>query len=414
MSNCLACGETGMVNYLNLGNHPNANSFTTEFNKDLPRTPLMVDFCKSCSHSQLRHSLTSQELFEDYLYVSGTSKTLDKHFSDYVDYTLDRLAFKLPSPRVLEIASNDGSLLSKFKAKGCEVVGVDPAANLLPLAKEKGIDTIVDYFPSPQLRDQEFDIIVANNVLAHHPNPVAFLRSCAYHLKLAKSREGCGTLYVEFPLWTNSVNTLDVGQVYFDHQSYITLKSFKTMAEKARLTIVHVEEFPKIHGGTVRMCLQVINKSEPHCDKFLNMLKTEKLQGFHDLARYEKFNEGLQSNLGLLLSSSFFQNMLGYKVVGYGAAAKASTILNTLNGSLPVEYIIDDAPMKVDRFMPGLDIPIKPTASITEEPGGLCFVMFAHNFKDEIKQRLKQYRQPHHKDAILNIVPYCLPENLYD
>lgn len=413
MSNCLACAGSNLVNYINLGEHPNANSFTIEFNKDLPRTFLMVDFCKDCSHSQLRHSLSSQELFEDYLYVSGTSKTLDKHFSDYVDYALDRLAFKLPSPRVLEIASNDGSLLSKFKNRGCEVVGVDPAANLLPLAQKKGIDTIVDYFPTPKL-EGDFDIIVANNVLAHHPSPLNFLKSCKDHLKRTKSRAGCGTLYVEFPLWTNSVNTLDIGQVYFDHQSYITLNSFKTMAEAANLTIVNIEEFPKIHGGTVRMCLQAINMSEPHCDKFLNMLKTEKLQGFHDLAKYEEFNEKLQANLGLLLSSSFFQNMLGYKVVGYGAAAKASTILNTLRGNLPVEYIIDDAPMKVGRFMPGLDIPIKPTASIAEEPGGLCFVMFAHNFKDEIKQRLKQYRQPHHKDAILNIVPYCLPENLYD
>lgn len=413
MSNCLACAGSNLVNYINLGNHPNANSFTIEFNKDLPRTPLMVDFCRDCSHSQLRHYLTSQELFEDYLYVSGTSKTLDKHFSDYVDYALDRLAFKLPCPRVLEIASNDGSLLSKFKAKGCEVVGVDPAANLLPLAQDKGIETIVDFFPS-SLVEGKFDIIVANNVLAHHPSPRSFLKSCAEHLKRTKSRAGCGTLYVEFPLWTNSVNTLDIGQVYFDHQSYITLNSFKIMAEAANLTIVNIEEFPKIHGGTVRMCLQAVNMSEPHCDKFLNMLKTEKIQGFHDLSKYEKFNQEIQTNLGLLLSSSFFQNMVGYKVVGYGAAAKASTILNTLKGNLPVEYIIDDAPMKVGRFMPGLDIPIKPTASIVEEPGGLCFVIFAHNFKEEIKERLKQYRQPHHKDAILNIVPYCLPENLYD
>jgi len=413
MSNCLACAGANLVNYINLGNHPNANSFTIEFNKDLPRTPLMVDFCRDCSHSQLRHYLTSQELFEDYLYVSGTSKTLDKHFSDYVDYALGRLAFKLPCPRVLEIASNDGSLLSKFKAKGCEVVGVDPAANLLPLAQEKGIETIVDFFPS-SLVEGKFDIIVANNVLAHHPSPRNFLKSCAEHLKLTKSRAGCGTLYVEFPLWTNSVNTLDIGQVYFDHQSYITLNSFKTMAEAANLTIVNIEEFPKIHGGTVRMCLQAVNMSEPHCDKFLNMLKTEKLQGFHDLIKYEEFNEKVQSNLALLLSSSFFQNMVGYKVVGYGAAAKASTILNTLKGNLPVEYVVDDAPMKVGRFMPGLDIPIRPTASIAEEPGGLCFVIFAHNFKEEIKERLKQYRQPHHKDAILNIVPYCLPENLYD
>ena len=394
---CLACDGQDLTTYINLGDHPLANSFSAEPGKIQEKFPLRVRFCNSCSHNQLSHRVDPEILFKDYLYVSGTSKTLSDHFDSYADYICNRLG--TTGIRVLEIASNDGSLLEKFSSRGASVLGVDPAQNIRPISEEKGIPTIVDFWPCPV--EGKFDVVIANNVLAHHPDPVNFLKS------LPPEALVC----LEFPVFDSTVDTLDIGQIYHEHLSYFSFNSLSILAQRAGYGVTDFIEFPDIHGGTVRFILE---KGAKQCSKMTCMIKGERMQGFHDIAKYEFFYEKVAANLLALVTCCNVQTTIGYKVVGYGAAAKASTILSSLVDSLPVDFFVDDSPHKVGKFMPGTSREIFPTSKLGEVEGPMAIIIFAHNFKNEIKENIKKYRHPDKKDIIISIVPRIKVEDLYE
>lgn len=399
VTTCLACGGPNLTDYLNLGEQPPANSYTKVERLALPTFPLALNFCKSCSHSQLTHVVNPDLLFKDYLYVSGTTKTLDNHFCDYVPYILSKFSGKLPS--VLEVGSNDGSLLKKFKDAGCEILGVDPAQRMADLAAENGVSTICEYF-SAALIEKQFDVIIGNNVFAHNYSPKEFLS------EMVKSLNLDGIISLEFPLFTNTVKSLDVGQIYHEHNSFFNLKSFSTLVSSLGLSIVDIVEFPEIHGGTCRFLLQ---RGGQDCEKFLNMLKTEKLQGFHEIKMYQDFAEQVTYNLGQLIKCIRVQRGFGYKLVGYGAAAKASTIINTVLGNVMPEYIVDNNDLKVGRFMPASGIPIVPFEKLAGEKQ-LAVIVFPGNFLKEIKERLRTILG---KDSlVICVTPFVHVEDLYD
>lgn len=401
---CLVCGSTDLTNYLNLGEQPLANSFSIEPGAELEKFPLRVNYCNVCSHSQLSELVDPTALFEDYLYVSGTSQTLKNHFAALARDCAGRIRSS-NRPTVLSIGCNDATDLQAFQEIGFSVLGCDPAENLRPLSSAKGIPVEVAYWTEEvALRlDRKFDVILGCNVLAHNYDPVGFLEAC----KLALAPEGI--VVIEFPLWTNSVKSVDVGQVYHEHLSYMNLKSIFTLAERAGLTIQDIVDLPSIHGGTVRIVMQDL---PAHADKPLNMLKTEKTQGFHDLGTYTTFAENVNKNIFALIAAVNVQKQIGYSVVGYGAAAKTSTILNSAPGFIKIDSVVDDAPMKVGRFIPGSEIPILPTDALKDHPGLLAIVIFAHNFKDEIIKKIKAQR-PNPGDVIINVVPGVSVEDLY-
>lgn len=403
---CLVCGSTDLINYLNLGDQPLANSFPAKAEEELPKFPLRLNYCNSCSHNQLSELVDPEVLFKDYLYVSGTSNTLKDHFLSLARDCSSRLRGGA-RPTVLSIGCNDATDLEAFQSIGFDVLGCDPAENLRHLSAARGIPVEVALWEDKTAKKigREFDVILGCNVLAHNYDPVGFLRTCEEWLAPE------GIVVLEFPLWSNSVKSGDLGQVYHEHISYMTIKSILDLVENAGLFVDDVMEFPKIHGGTLRVVLRAGFSN--HCEKVLNMLKTEKAQGFHDIAVYENFAQEVLGTVLKLTACINMQKQLGMKVVGYGAAAKTSTIMNTAPGFLKIDYIVDDAPLKAGRFVPGTEIPILPTSALEGQEGLLAIVLFAHNFKDEIKERIKLTR-PRPGDILINIVPQVSTEDIHD
>lgn len=345
-------------------------------------------------------------MFKDYLYVSGTSQTLKNHFAALARDCSSRLR-NGSRHSVLSIGCNDATDLEAFRDVGFDAFGCDPAENLRPLSQAKGIPVEVAYWNEEvALRlDRKFDVILGCNVLAHNYDPVGFLKAC----RSALAPEGI--VVIEFPLWTNSVKFVDIGQVYAEHNGYFTLRSIAKLAEKARLRIDDILEFSDIHGGTIRVVMDS-DAREPHCSKFRNRVHTERIQGFHDLGTYTTFAENVNKNIFALISAVNTQAYLGFKPIGYGAAAKTSSILNSAPGFIKIDYVVDDAPMKVGRHIPGSEIPILPTDALKDQPGLLAIIIFAHNFKDEIIKKIKAQR-PQPGDIIINVVPGVSVEDLY-
>lgn len=381
--NCVVCGSDNLFRYLDLGDQPLANSYHKGDIK-LKKYPLQLDACKNCWHSQLSVSVDPSEMFEHYLYVSDTSKTLNSYFDWVTDYILKS---NTDSKKVLEIACNSGLLLEKFKKRNLMCVGVDPAKNLRGLSLERNLDVYVDYWNSEfsnKLKNEKglFDLILAFHVLPHVPNPVEFVNSC----KNVMSENGVVFLQTsQCDMFIN--NEFDV--VYHEHTSYFTAKSIERLARETGLYVSSIIK-TDIHGKSFLFSLQRQPTDEIQLKSLIQ--KDDDEYNLYKIEKYLDFSKKAEETKQILLNSLNNFKSTGYKIVGYGAAAKGNTLLNFINFKL--DFIIDDNNLKWGYKTPGMDIDICSLDVLKDKNlGKICFVPLAWNFYDEIKQRIKNVRK---------------------
>ena len=243
---CVVCGSHTMYTVLDLHNQPLANDFQAhiEDSKSSKRFPLRLVRCPICFHTQLSYIVDRKYLFSHYLYQSATSNSLKAYFSWLAEKTIRESG--IVNGTVLEIACNDGSQLSEFRKRGWKTVGIDPAKNLVNIARAAG-HTVhigfwgIDHFPSLSSL-KSLDVIIAQNVLAHVENPLQFLRACATIMSEWTK------LYIQ----TSQCEMYETGQfdtIYHEHISFFTAHSFKKLANIVGLTISRFEITP-IHGNS--------------------------------------------------------------------------------------------------------------------------------------------------------------------
>ena len=340
--------------FLDLDDQALANDYRAD-GTECKKYPLRVARCEDCTHCQLMELVEPEILFTKYSYVSGTSNTLREWFDEFAyDVQDENPSCKWPV-RVLDIACNDGTLLESFKKIGCEVHGVDPAENLREITKQKGIPVEVAFWDSFVARKlKPFDLITAFNVLAHTPDPLGFLVSCIDAMSIG------ARLYV----LTSQSDWMENGEfdcVYHEHVSYFNEESMRRLASRAGFEIESFS-YPEIHGGS--MLTTLVNKYRD-CEL--------KERDFHI-----ESNETIR-NL----------RMDGWKVIGYGAAAKASVVIQATK--LDVDFVVDENPMKHGMQIPGTSIAIvSPSEMIHHDE--LAIVLFAWNFGPEIIEKVKLAR----------------------
>lgn len=386
---CLCCGASVLVSYLNLGIQPLANSYHKN-DIDVSFFPLCVNVCTSCFHNQLSLSVDPNLMFRNYLYVSGTTQTFRNHCRDLAEDAVRRYR---PN-RVLDIAANDGTLLSYFKDLGCKVVGVDPANNLKEISVSKGIYVIVDYWreQSEEIVDGVFDVITGTNVFAHVSDPYGFLRGCY------KSLTADGVVILEFPYCDKLINHIEFDTIYHEHISYFLVNSFSKLVERSKFHIEDIIETP-IHGGSIRFFIK--KGSTNHCKKAYEYIINEKYQSLLNVIKYKRMAELVEENKVNLRSVIDELKKDGYKVIGYGASAKGNTMLNYFE--LKLDYIVDDNPMKWEYFTPGQNIIIKSPRFMADDTSKLGIVILSWNFLEEIKQKIKNIRQQQDDRYILYV-----------
>lgn len=391
LPNCLFCNSDNIHPYLDLGEQPPANSYCDTPNEQIEEFPLVVNLCNNCGHSQLSISVKPEILFSNYLYVSGTTKTLENHFKEFAKDSTDRYG----TGKVLEIGCNDGSCLKQFKALGWEVLGVDPAINLLEFSGENSIPVVPVFWQRyvsqlPQFK--RYNLIYGTNVFAHNVSPFDFLRECMNVL------EDEGTIIIEAPYAYNMFKIIDIGQIYHEHINYLSCNPIKELCDILKLGVVDIVQ-TDVHGGSIRFYFQ---PDKPHCQKLYDLIEQEIELGMREIKFYNRFSETIDRNINeLRLFMLALQK--DCKIIAYGAAAKASTIINA-SEKMPLDYIVDDNPLKVGKYMPSTDIKILPTSTISEEQSNLCIWITAHNFKKEIIERIKEKR-PDKKDVAISYTP---------
>ena len=401
MDQCLACGGGNLETYLDLGTQPLANS-CVEAPVDLPVFPLGIRLCADCWHSQLPVAVDPDLLFKKYLYVSGTTDTLRNYFAQFATTTEAQFGGHGPL-KVLDIASNDGSLLAQFKARGHSVQGVDPAENLREASERNGIPTVVDYWSERVLRrlGERYDVIVAMNVLAHVSAPLAFLQLCREAL-----RPG-GRIYVQ----TSQALMLKNGEfdtIYHEHHSFFTVRSMLALAGRAGLRVAAIRHVP-VHGTSYLFELTADRGGEASGAADFDIGKQEIAWGYYDRPTYAAFGQRALRTRERVRELVEWHRAGGYAVVGYGVAAKGMTFVNF--AGLDFDYILDDNPLKVGLLTPGRNNPIYGPERLETEPRTVLFVVLAWNFYEEVMRRITQ-RRSDPRDAFLAYFPQVKLVNL--
>lgn len=371
---CLACGHTNLSMALNLGIQPLANSYLTNESTDENKYPLAVNLCRNCYHLQLTHTVDPSVIYKNYLYVSGTTKTLKDYSDWFADYVIGRMSKN--TTNILDIGCNDGTQLDSFKTRGLNTFGVDPAENIFPISSAKH-DIICDFF-GPNIVEKfkyEFDAITAQNVFAHNPNPLEFLRTCK---KLMSDH----TLLFIQTSQADMVTNNEFDTIYHEHINFFNINSMNELAKRADLSLIDTVKTP-IHGNSYLFVLSTSDNSSLIQSK----IKAEK--SLLNLKTYTKWENNVKSNMDDLKRTIASYKFNGYKIIGYGAAAKGNTLLNFID--MKLDLIIDDNPLKHNMYTPGTKILIKGPDTIREFSlnDKIVFMPLAWNFFIEISKRIK-------------------------
>ena len=366
---CLCCDSQNLKFVLDLNSQPLANSYLKAVGESEDVFPLGINFCIDCTHIQLTDAVDPDLLFKKYLYVSGTTTTLHDYFDWFARFTGRYTAGK----KVLDIACNDGTQLDYYGVRGYETYGIDPAENLYELSSKK--HTIVcDYLTKDSLQklNTKFDIITAQNVFAHNTYPKEFLELC----KSSLSDDGC--IFIQTSQ-ADMVKNNQFDTIYHEHISFFSVKSFCALAKRAGLNVIDITR-TSVHGNSFVFVLSKIRPDQS--DIFIE----KEFELTEDVM--EKYNQSC-----VRISEETFDKVKelkdqGYKVIGYGAAAKGNTFLNF--SKFQLDYIVDDNSLKQGLYSPGSKIPIVHPDTIISETGKICIVPLAWNFFVEIKDKVSK------------------------
>jgi hypothetical protein len=389
---CRVCGESEFGLFISLGPTALANSFLStpeEFPKEVSY-PLDVYYCKHCSLVQLLDVIDPEVLFRNYIYVTGTSETIAEHNREYAQTIIELLGLK-ENDRVIEVASNDGSLLKCFQDRGVNILGIEPATNIAEIANSRGVETLNLFFNSMTAQKvlethEPARVVIGNNVLAHVDDTVDFLSGCRDMLHEE------GLVVVEVPFIKEMIERLEYDTIYHEHLCYFSVNTLMKLCDRVDLSIVRIDRVP-IHGGSLRMYAALKEQEPKHSESVREMAEVEKITGLTSHSFYEKFSRDVELHKKALLD--FLKGLRNNRntVAAYGAPAKGNTLLNFcgIDTSL-VSYIVDKNPMKVGSFTPGMHIPVLPVSTLLERQPDYVLIL-AWNFAEEIMEQQVEYRK---------------------
>jgi len=382
---CRLCSDSRLTPVLKLEDTPLANEFAKA--SPPPGTddlfPLYLAICDNCRHVQLPVVVDPSRLFSNYVYVSGTSPSFVNHFRAYALEMFTSQGLK-PGDLVVEIGSNDGTMLGFFKELGCRVIGIDPALEIAKSATNKGIPTYAEFFDygvAEKILSEhgQAKLVVANNVFAHADHLGDITKAVK---KLLVSDSGKFVIEVQYLPSLIKDNLFDM--IYHEHLSYHSVEALIPFFEQYGMHIESAQEIPT-HGGSIRVRigsdLKSVDSSE--LSKFV---KEER-----ELITKENFSELKNKINSAREELTKIIDTYDGRILGYGAPAKLTTLLYQL-GLQPgkIEFVVDDNPLKQGLLTPGLHIPVISSEEFLDQVRSTDrIIIFAWNFAEQIAAKYK-------------------------
>lgn len=388
---CRFCGSMLEHTFVDLGMSPLCESYVRpeQLNQMEPFYPLHVYVCDRCFLVQLQEYVSPNQIFSDYAYFSSYSDTWLQHAKDYTEKMVERFKLQEKS-QVVEIASNDGYLLQYFVAKGVPVLGIEPAANVAEVARNKGIATVVKFFGQKTAHElvaegKRADLLVGNNVLAHVPE----LNDFVLGMKILLNSDGVITM--EFPHLMRLIEGNQFDTIYHEHFCYLSLIAVEKVFAAHGLTIFDVEEL-STHGGSLRIYACHSDTYKPISQQVMELRAREEVAGFTNKSYYSSFAEKVKQTKFKLLDFLIKAKRQGKVIAGYGAPGKGNTLLNYCGiRSEFIDYTVDRSPYKQGLYLPGTHIPIFHPDKIKETKPDYLLIL-PWNLKDEIMSQMSYIR----------------------
>ena len=384
---CRVCGE-GLNHYLSLGLSPLANNLNNKKYTKNELYPLDLNFCKVCSNSQLSIVVPPEKMFNDYVYLSSTSFKFKKHFID----TAEELKHELnltKSSVVVDIGSNDGIFLEPLETLGIKCVGVEPAKNIAKISKSKGLNTYNEYFNKSTVKKikkkyGKVDLVTAFNVFAHSDE----LKELLININEILKNEGEFVFEVQYLLRT--IKDLTFDNIYHEHVNYWCLISIMHFFEGSGLNVYKVEEVDT-HGGSLRVFTSK-NKNKRVDKSVRQYIELEKKNKLDNIDTYYKFAKKVEETKIHSLQKINEVLSKNKNIVGYGAPAKATTILNYfgLNDS-HFKFVLEDSIAKHKKFIPGTNIKIISKKDINRKNIDYILVLAWNFFEQIVRDNKKEF-----------------------
>ena len=381
---CRVCGNTEFYSFLNLGKQPLANAVLTkeEFSTE-KFYPLNVVICKNCHLPQLDYVVPPDILFQNYPYFTGNAgKTWTEHLTGLARILSEEFHIQ-PDDLVVDIGSNDGTLLQNFK---CKIVGFEPAKNVAKKAQNKKVPTRTEYFSLDEAinlwyRVGRAKLITCTNTFAHIDNWHELL--CGIKALLSND----GAFVVEVPHFLQLFLNKEYDTVYHEHLSYILVQPLETLGKLFNLNLYQVEKLPT-HGGSLRL---FFGKTQNVEDSVAAVKDEEFKSGVYNAESCVTFQNSVDKLATDFTKLLYQLNSENETVCGYGHPAKATVMLNYcgLNPDI-ISYITDLNPVKQGKFSPGTHIPIVSPDTFHKKPPDYA-IMFPWNYKEEILEIEKEF-----------------------
>lgn len=383
ITSCRICKSKKITEFLDLGNQPYANSLLKKPSEKEKFYPLSLSWCHDCTLIQLNHTANPRELFSNYVWVTSISSVARKYAEVFCKEIITR-SNNLKNGYILEIASNDGTFLLPFMRKGYKVLGVDSAKNIVDIAKSNGISTKCDFFGTKSANKikKEYGpakVVIARNVLPHVANLHEFLKGMSTCL------DNKGLLVLEVHYAKKIYEELHYDSIYHEHLCYFTMKSLEKLLNQYKFFIEGLTVSPISGGSIVVYARKGKVKESPTIQTY--RLAEEKIK-VNTLKSWESFADRIIEHRKKLLKILTVNK--DKIVVGYGASARSSTMLNFCNiDTKLISIIADGNPLKQGLYTAGTHILIDSPDNVMKKNPNFI-VILAWNFGKEIIKILKE------------------------
>lgn len=381
---CAVCKNKKLHTILELGKVPLAGYFPKDEERfNLSSYNLNLNFCPECGLVQTNSVINPDILFKDYRYISSVG--LQKHFNELADILNERYSIK--DKYILDIGCNDGVLMAPMKDLGARCIGIDPAENIVQIARKRGLEVINDYFNKKTAKKYDFknkfDIITSNNTFAHIIEIRSVLEGVKYSLKKG------GVFIIEVHYLKKLIEDIQWDNIYHEHIYYYSLTALNNFAELIGLEVIDFEEIP-IHSGSIRVTMKKTS-DKIESSKVEKRLEDEQNMGLTSIWYFNNFSLNMKNQISRFKME--LSELPSGKVIGFGASGRANMFCNIVGlSSKDVSYIIDESPERYNRYIANTDIPIFPLEKLDniKNKEEFYILITAWNYQEVIIEKLKK------------------------
>jgi SAM-dependent methyltransferase len=358
---CRLCDSSDVHLVLNLEPIPLSENYCSDLESAIasPRYSVDVSMCAQCGHVQQLEVVDSNSLWSSYTYFTSEAKGMPEHLGSVAAQIIFKYTPKSGS-LIIDIGSNDGTLLRPFKSHGHKVLGIDPAKEIARIASLSGIETVSELMSLDLARDilnehGSASVICMFNAFAHADN----LNEIAESIQMLLSDEGVFVFECQYLM--DIIDQMLIASIFHEHISHHSVLALYPFFHRHNLELIDIKHYPTIQHGSIVGFVQRKGgprKIEPSVDEFMLAERERALDTLEPLRQFASDLDLLRKEVGQLIIS---WNSKGLVVAGYGAARSGPTIIAQFGLSDVIKYIFDDHPQKVGRYSSGDGIPIVPT-----------------------------------------------------